>query len=59
MLSLNLYKYLLSLKNELKNPVNFDLNTVTKAHSLLSNYISTKTNYKLKTPELIESLYLG
>jgi len=58
-LSLGLYKYLRSLASDSSLDTNIDLITVTKAYSLLFDYISTKTNHKFKTPKLIESLCLS
>ncbi|MGD9580271.1 MAG: DNA repair protein RecO [Vampirovibrionia bacterium] len=58
-LSLGLYRYLRSLASNSSSNTNIDLITVTKAYSLLFDYISTKTNHKLKTPKLIESLCLS
>ncbi|MEW5820169.1 MAG: DNA repair protein RecO [Cyanobacteriota bacterium] len=55
----NLYQYLLNLAGISSFPFNLDVNTVTKAHSLLFEYIDKKSNYKLKTPKLIETLCLS
>ena len=58
-INLNLYKYLLGLADKSISLSNLELSTVTKAHNLLFDYITTKTNYKLKTPKLIDSICLS
>lgn len=58
-LSPELYEYMKNLKVKPENANIPDKTTIIKAHNILFNYISQKTNYKLKTPKLIESLCLG
>lgn len=59
LLTPELHQYLRYLASETKHPSTYDLVTVTKAHTLLFEYISRQTNYNLKTPKLIEALCLS
>jgi DNA repair protein RecO (recombination protein O) len=54
----NLYHYLKSLNVKNENTFICDISIVIKAHCIMLNYIKQKTNYKLKTPDLIENICL-
>lgn len=43
----------------IKNLLNLNYSAIIKAHEFLFEYISQKTNYKLKTPKLIENFCLS
>lgn len=56
-LDTDIYKYFLGLSNGSANLSINNLPMALKAHAIMSEYITKKTNYKLKTLKLMETLH--